>query len=330
MKEALYYKPQPVNKVLCTLCPKRCKIRNQGTGDCRVRMNADGKLYSSIHGKVGAKSVDPIERIPVFHYLPGSLFFSIGTNGCNFTCTFCNEWQLSQKHVATEAMTPKDVVDLADANGTVGVAYRYNEPMVWYEFVLDCARAAREKGLKNVMITNGFVSEDAFREILPHFDAVTIDLKSMAETFFRQMCTGQMEPVLKSLKIAREYCWTEVSYLLIPKLNDTERSVEAAVEYVASVSPDIPLHFLRFTPQYQLTHLPNTPDEALVRAREIGRKVLKHVYVDDLAAENGASTLCPQCGAVAVLRRGLMVQEKHMKGNACEACGAVIPGVFKA
>lgn len=329
VREALYYKSHPVNKVLCTLCPKRCKIRNQGTGDCRVRLNVDGKLYTTNYDKIAAKSVDPVERVPLFHYHPGSLFFSAGTNGCTFTCTFCNEWQLSQKHVATETMSAKDLVELADANGTVGLAYRFNEPLVWYEYVLDCARAAREKGLKNVMITNGFIAEDAFREILPFFDAVTLDLKSMSETFFRQMCGGQMEPVLKNLRVAKELTWVEVSYLLIPKLNDTERSVEAVVEYVASVASDIPLHFLRFTPQYQLTHLPSTPDEALARALEIGRKSLKYVYADGLSNLDATSTPCPQCGAQVIARKGGVVQERRMKGNQCASCGAVIAGVFK-
>src|ERR1035437_2519197 len=202
MHEAKFYKKEPVNKTRCVLCPHRCVISNHKAGICMVRTNEDGVLYAATYGELTSYAVDPVEKKPLYNFYPGTELFSIGSWGCNFRCTFCQNWQISQQKVATEHFEKEDIIRITKENNSIGIAYTYNEPLIWYEFVYDTCVIARESGLKNVIVTNGYISEEPLKELLPYVDAMNIDLKSFSEAFYREVCAGQLDPVLRSIKQA--------------------------------------------------------------------------------------------------------------------------------
>jgi pyruvate formate lyase activating enzyme len=329
MEEARFYKKEPVGKTRCLLCPQRCFLANNKVGRCLARVNKDGILYTKIYGQVSSYAMDPIEKKPLYHFYPGSLIFSIGSYGCNFKCTFCQNWHISQQEVSTEKFSPEDIVEIAISNKSTGVAYTYNEPFIWFEFVYDTAKIAKEKGLKNVLVTNGFVNEEPLRELLPYIDAMNIDLKASNESFYREICDGQLAPVMRTIQISySEGVHIELTNLIIPTLNDRVEEINEIVEWIVSVSPDIPIHFTRYFPQYKMDIEP-TPIETLITACEIAKNKLKYVYMGNTDPKyGGADTICPKCKKVLISRSGYYAKVEGLKDNKCIHCGEPIYGRF--
>lgn len=280
MHEALYYEKLDLKRVRCHLCPYKCRITPGAKGACGVRQNVDGTLYSLIYGKTTGLALDPIEKKPLYHYHPGEHILSLGTRGCNLHCDFCQNWQISQEPDApAEDITSEEVVQRAKDLGSFGIAYTYNEPFIWYEFVLDTAKLAKGNGMENVLITNGFVNIEPLKGMLPYINAMNIDLKSFDEDFYVKICKGMLKPVLDVIKVSAKACHVELTNLIIPTLNDSEGSVRKMVDWIYSnLGPEVPLHLSRYFPCYKMD-LPPTPIETLKRAERIAKEKLKYVYI---------------------------------------------------
>lgn len=281
--EALYYNELSKNRVQCLLCPKNCIIEKGKVGFCRARKNIYGKLFSLIYGKTTGIALDPIEKKPLYHFHPQELVLSLGTKGCNFGCIFCQNWHISQNPEAyLKDVTSEEIVTEAIRLHSFGIAYTYNEPFIWYEFVLDTAKAAKEKGFENILVTNGYVNQEPLEQILPYIGAMNIDLKAMDEGFYKKICKGTLTPVLNTIKQAKEKCHIEITNLIIPTLNDTDDHFKRLVDWVVSnTGIDTPLHFSRYFPCYEL-NLPMTPVETLKRAYSIAEKKLKFVHLGNV------------------------------------------------
>ncbi|NIR31117.1 MAG: AmmeMemoRadiSam system radical SAM enzyme [Gammaproteobacteria bacterium] len=359
MHEARFYEPLPDNRVLCTLCPHDCRIPDGGRGACAVRYNEGGKLYTLVYDKVVCREVDPIEKKPLFHFYPGSTSYSIATVGCNLRCAFCQNWQISQwpkehlaKHVEPsggeaptehvcprlaeleaaipgEPATPEDIVRAARVSGSRSIAYTYIEPTVFYELAYDTARLARAQGIKNVFVTNGFISETAVRELAPVLDAANVDLKFFKEDTYRRASRARLQPVLDAIRLYHELgVWVEVTTLVIPRLNDSQEELRDIAEFVHSVGPEVPWHVTQFYPAYKMWDRPPTPVPTLRRAREIGRSVgLRYVYEGNVPGEGGENTYCYQCEALLISRYGFYVRQNRIRDAGCPECGAVIDGI---
>ncbi len=282
MKEALYWEKTD-GAVHCLLCPHDCKIVNGITGVCGVRQNINGKLYSLVYGETTSVSLDPIEKKPLYHYHPGESILSLGTKGCNFKCPFCQNWAISQDlDVPTQKVTSRWVTDKAKECKSFGIAYTYNEPFIWYEFVLETAKLAKEEGLENVLVTNGFVNPKPLEEMLPFIGAMNIDLKSIDDEFYRKYCKGSLEPVLRTIKRSAKACHVELTNLVIPGLNDSEENFSRLVDWIYdNAGADVPLHFSRYFPCYKLDQ-PLTSKETLEKAYEIAKKKLKNVHLGNI------------------------------------------------
>lgn len=323
MKEAQYYKSEEEGRVKCLLCPQGCLIKPGQVGICRVRENQGGTLYTKVYSKVTSAAYDPIEKKPLYHFYPGRNIFSIGTNGCNLHCRFCQNWQISQVDAPTETMEPERAVELAVRHGSIGIAYTYAEPFIWFEYVLETARLSRQKGLKNVLVTNGLVNREPLLELLPYIDAMNIDLKSIRPGFYRKICCGPQEPALETIKLSHTRCHVELTNLIIPTLNDQEEDLRELVDFVASLRDDIPLHFSRYYPCYKFTIPPTTP-AILLKAREIGRQKLKYVYIGNLAGADYNSTFCPGCRQAVIVRDGYRLLSQKVHQGRCQLCGEPI------
>jgi pyruvate formate lyase activating enzyme len=283
MREALYYEKLDNKKVRCHLCPYECTISASGHGACGVRVNNSGTLYTSVYGKTTGLSLDPIEKKPLYRYHPGEDILSLGTRGCNLHCEFCQNWHISQEvDGPTEDITSREVIERAKGLGSFGIAYTYNEPFIWYEFVLDTAKLAKAEGLENVLVTNGFVNKEPLEQMLPYIDAMNIDLKAFDEDFYAKVCKGRLKPVLDAIKISAKKCHIELTNLIIPTLNDSDAMIRKMVDWTyVNLGPDTPLHLSRYFPCYKMT-LPPTPMETLKRAEGIAREKLKYVYVGNV------------------------------------------------
>jgi pyruvate formate lyase activating enzyme len=283
-------------------------------------------LRSLNYARISSAHWDPIEKKPLFHFYPGRQTLSLGTVGCNLACAFCQNWSISHAAATTRRMTPAEAVALAQTDpANIGISYTYNEPFIWYEFVLETAQLAKQAGLKNSLVTNGYVNEAPLRELLPHVDAMNIDIKAMGEDFYRELCRGRPEPPRRTAEVAKQAgCLVEITNLVIPNWNDRDEDFQTLVDWVAALGEDTPLHFSRYHPDYQLTE-PPTPPETLFRAREIAQKTLHYVYVGNLWATEAENTICPSCGKVVVERRGFAVSHISVKDQRCEFCGAAIP-----
>ncbi len=329
MREADWWEKLEDGKVHCLLCPQDCRIRPGKAGFCRVRVNVDGVLYAAKYGRCASYAMDPIEKKPLYHFYPGTYIFSLAAFGCNLRCRHCQNWELSQGDGEDIEMSPAQAVDIAEKwhhprHRCIGLAYTYSEPLVWYEMVRDTARIARERGLKNVLVTNGYVREDPLRELLPLVDAMNVDVKGFTSRFYRQVCSGRLEPVLRTVETVHGAgCHVEITTLLIPGLNDGPEEIEALVEWLAGVSPDIPLHFSRYFPNYKLT-LPPTPLESLKLARDIAARRLHHVYVGNAWEIDASETLCPTCGTTLVSRQGFTASLEELEGEKCRKCGGPV------
>ncbi len=336
MKEALLYKKLKGDRVHCALCAHRCVIESGKRGICAVRENRDGTLYTLVYGKVVASHVDPIEKKPLFHFLPGTKSFSVATAGCNFRCEHCQNYEISQLPrerpdlvIPGREMSPEDVVEAAVRSGSESIAYTYTEPTIFFEFALDCAKLARKRGLKNVFVSNGFMTPESTRLIAPYLDADNIDLKGGKE-FYRKICSARFEPVKKTIKLMKELgIWVEVTTLVIPGLNDSDEDMKEIVRFLISVDPGIPWHVTQFYPTYKMLDRPRTPIETLRRARRIGlEEGLRFVYEGNVPGEKGESTYCPSCGETLIERFGYTIERMSLKDGACPECGEKIEGLW--
>jgi pyruvate formate lyase activating enzyme len=321
MKTALYWEAVDGGRVRCNLCPHACLLGDGQSGLCHVRTVEDGELRAAGYGLISSAHLDPIEKKPLHHFYPGDDIYSIGGWGCNFACVFCQNWTISQQGImGSHAFTPEEVIARALASGGMGVAYTYNEPLVSFEFVYDCAMLAREAGLKNVLVTNGFISTAAAAELLPLLDALNIDIKSIDDAFYSKKCRGHVQPVLDfAIQAVNSGCHVEITNLIIPGLNDERTLIESLVQWIASsLGEYTPLHLSAYHPQFKLT-VPATTAQQLESAREYALESLRYVYLGNVAA--GQDTLCPQCGTTLVTRRGYKAKVVGIAAGLCRGCG---------
>jgi len=327
--EAAYYTKLADGRVHCLLCPQDCRIPPGKAGVCRVRKNIGGTLYATKYARCASYAMDPVEKKPLYHFYPGTYVFSLAAFGCNLRCRHCQNWELSQGDGEDIEMTPTQAVAIAEAwrhprHRCIGLAYTYSEPLVWFEMVRDTANIAKQRGLKNVLVTNGYVREEPLRELLPVIDAMNVDVKAFTEGFYKRVCSGRLEPVLRTVETAHaEGCHVEVTTLLIPGLNDGPEEIGELVDWLAGVSPDIPLHFSRYFPNYEMDE-PPTPLATLKRARDIARRRLRYVYLGNAWELDAGETVCPSCGAVLVRRDGYLADSSGLDGDKCRACGASV------
>jgi pyruvate formate lyase activating enzyme len=326
--------PHAGTYVQCNLCPHRCIIADGERGHCRVRENRGGRLYSMVYGNPCAVHIDPIEKKPFYHFLPTVAAFSLATAGCNLRCLYCQNWSISQfppEGTRNIDLPPEAVVRYAQEYNAPVIAYTYSEPTVFYEYMLATARLGREAGLRNVVISAGFINPEPLRELCQAVDAIKIDLKGYDEDFYREVCGAELGPVLETIRAIYESgIHLEIVNLVVPSLNDSLDQLRALARWVArDLSPDVPLHFSRFHPQYKLTSLPATPVETLERARDTAlEEGVRFVYVGNVPGHPGDHTYCPACGEKLIVRHGFTVMEYHLEGGACAYCGASIPGVW--
>ncbi len=332
--EARYYDKLKELKVLCRLCPRECTVADRERGYCGVRENREGTYFTLVHSKICAKHVDPIEKKPVFHFFPGSRAFSIATAGCNIECKFCQNWEISQfrpEQVPSIAFTPAEVAAAAARTGCRSIAYTYTEPVVFCEYMYDCAVAGRKKRVKSVMISNGYIKEKPLRDLLGVLDAVKIDLKAFTDKFYRELCSGRLEPVLNTLKILRESgIWFEIVLLIIPFKNDSTEEIKAMCGWITkNLGENIPIHFTRFHPTYKLKEIPSTPLDTLESAYETARRAgLKFPYIGNVPGHEGENTHCPGCGKPVIERTGFLIRANRIESGKCSFCSAKIPGIW--
>jgi pyruvate formate lyase activating enzyme len=336
--EAFLYQRLKDARVRCDLCSHRCVIEDGCRGRCQVRQNRAGTLETRVFGQLIARSVDPIEKKPLYHLFPSSLSYSIATVGCNFRCRFCQNADIAQMPVDRDGLvigdpaSPDSVVAAALAHGCRSIAYTYTEPTVFFEFAYQTARLAHEKGLKNVFVTNGYMTAEALEMIGPYLDAANVDLKAFTQRFYQQQCQAKLAPVKETLKaMVAAGILVEVTTLLISGLNDNPSELGALARFlVDALGPDTPWHISRFHPAYRLTNRPPTAAASLERARQIGLQAgLTYVYTGNVPGDPGEKTFCPGCQAVLVDRRGFRVQENRIRDNRCPECGQTIYGLWQ-
>jgi len=321
--------------VKCSICPKGCWLAPGGIGDCRVRQNIDGEIRCTTYGYPRALNIDPIEKKPLYHFLPGSPILSIATAGCNLHCAQCQNWQLSQSaHFvsASVKMLPHDVVQMAGERKCPAIAYTYTEPLASYEYTYDCCKAASEAGLKNVLVTAAYINPEPLREICQYVDAANVDLKAFSDDFYREVCDGRLAPVLKALTVMKECgVMLEITNLIIPTLNDSEEETRKLCDWIGeNLGPETPLHFSRFFPQNELKHLPSTPPGTLLRAREIAlASGLRFIYIGNMQSDEGENTHCPNCDKRLIDRTGYHVRKNHLVNGRCPDCQTLIFGIWE-
>ncbi len=337
LHEARWWRPDPERPGVanCGLCPRACRLSDGQTGFCGVRRNVGGRLRALTYGYPSSLATDPIEKKPLFHFLPSTPVLSFGTAGCTLGCRFCQNWTLSRgdiERLRGRFVAPEQIVELAVREQSPAIAYTYNEPTVFAEYMLAVSALARARGIRNVAVTNGYVTAEARSEVFGLLDAANVDLKGFSEDFYAQQAQAHLAPVLESLRwIARETSiWLEITTLLIPGLNDGDDLIAAECEWIrANLGADVPLHLTAFHPAHQMTDRPRTPVETLVRARRLAReKGLRFVYVGNVAEADAQSTCCPACGALLIRRTWHVVEELGLEGGRCRACSAPVAGVF--
>ncbi|MFC1511664.1 AmmeMemoRadiSam system radical SAM enzyme [Candidatus Latescibacterota bacterium] len=332
--EARYYEKLDSGRVQCHVCPTNCVIPAGGRGFCSTRENRGGTLYSLVYGKIAAEHIDPIEKKPFYHVLPGSQAYSIATAGCNMTCKFCQNWQLSQsrpEELHARSVSPGEIAEAAQRNGALTIAYTYNEPTVFTEFVEDCAKAGNRLGVRSVVVSNGYISAEPLERLADVITAYKVDFKAFSEVFYRDITGGRHDDVLATIKRLRARgIWTELVHLTIPTLNDRDEDFEGMGDWLmGEVGPEVPVHFTRFHPMYRLTNLPVTPVSTLERARAILLdKGMLFVYVGNVPGHPANSTYCPSCGAEVISRMGFSVDAVYLRDGACAKCGTPIPGIW--
>lgn len=334
IKEALHFEKLEELRLKCKLCPRECTVADQERGYCGVRENRVGTYYTLVHSRPCAIHTDPIEKKPLFHFLPGTLAYSLATAGCNVECRFCQNWDISQfrpEQVKSIYLPPREVHRQAKKTGTVSIAYTYSEPVIFYEYMFDTASLGKETGIRSVMISNGYIQEKPMKELCRVLDAVKIDLKAFTEKFYKEYCSGKLKPVLDTLEtLKKDGIWFEIVVLIIPTLNDSPEEIRSMSRWVATnLGRDVPVHFSRFHPTYKLKNLPVTPVSTLDMARRVAMEEgLHYAYVGNVWGHEGENTFCGSCGKPVIRRVGFRILEINMTGNSCKSCGNVIPGVW--
>ncbi|MEA2114536.1 MAG: AmmeMemoRadiSam system radical SAM enzyme [Thermodesulfobacteriota bacterium] len=336
MKEALFYTSGKENKVVCGLCNHHCHIKENKRGICGVRENRDGKLFSLVYGRLISENTDPIEKKPLFHFLPGSRSFSIATVGCNFRCLHCQNYQISQYphlhggKITGERYSPEDVVETAARSRCASISYTYVEPTIFYEFAYDCAVLAQKRGLKNVFVSNGYMTPEVTRHLAPVLDGINIDIKAFTDDFYKKVCKARLQPVLDNVRLMHELgVWVETTTLIIPGLNDSDSELRDVARFIKSVDPSIPWHVTAFSPTYKMMDREPTPVTTLRRAREIGlAEGLRFVYEGNIPGEGGENTYCPACGEELISRYGFSIRQNNLTEGRCPTCGKQIAGVW--
>ncbi|MBN2612449.1 MAG: AmmeMemoRadiSam system radical SAM enzyme [Bacteroidales bacterium] len=334
--EALLYQKLDEEKVRCNLCAHRCVVHNGKSGICKVRENNNGILYTIVYGRVIAQHIDPIEKKPLYHFYPGSKSYSVATPGCNFHCRFCQNWDISQlgnskKIVETcNIITPGQIVQNALKTNCNSIAYTYTEPTIFFEYSYDIARLAKKEGIKNIYVSNGYMSSEMLDMICPYLDAVNIDLKAFRDESYRRIMGARLKPVLENLKKIKQMdIWLEVTSLIIPGINDNRGEISDIAKFIsAELGKDVPWHISRYIPAYKMKDIPPTPVKTLLEARETGLKAgLEFVYIGNMALPGGSDTICPQCGFRLIERSGFGVLHNYIKDGRCPECGIKIPGM---
>lgn len=334
LKEALFYESLDNQRVQCYLCPRNCVIPSGARGFCNARENKDGKLYSLVYGHPVSLNVDPMEKKPLFHFLPGTTAFSMATAGCNLRCKFCQNWEISQakpEDLRSLNMEPEELVKKAKESGAPAIAYTYTEPTIFYEYMLECAKLAKNAGLRNVMHSCGYINEAPLRRLCPYLDAANIDLKGFSDEFYAKMTDASLEPVLKTLKVLKEEgVHTEITNLLLPGYNDDPDILRKMCRWIKeNLGEDTPVHFSRFFPMYKLLNLNPTPVSTLETARNIALQCgLRYVYIGNVGGNPAENTRCPRCGKLLIERRGYFVQQNNIENGVCKFCGFQIKGVW--
>ncbi len=335
LKEAMFYQKLEDNKVWCQLCPRKCIIAEGKRGFCRVRENREGKLYTLVYGKPCSVNVGPIEKAPLYHFIPGHRRLCLATVGCNLRCKFCHNWSISQVgpgEVREYNLSPEEVVGEAKRRGVNSISFTYTEPTIFYEYIYDISKLAKKEGIRTSIVSNGYINPEPLRRLLPYLDAVKIDLKAFTEKFYREICEAELEPVLNTLKVLKEEgAYFEIVNLVIPTLNDSPEEIRKMCEWIKdNLGKDVPLHFSRFTPAYRLTHLPSTPIKTLEKAIKIAHDVgLRYVYIGNVPGHKYNSTFCPQCKKRLIHRIHFSVLSNDIENGKCKFCHYEIAGVWK-
>jgi pyruvate formate lyase activating enzyme len=332
--DALFYKELKNGRLQCLLCPRYCKLKPGQHGFCYARKNVDGRLMSLVYGKPYAVNVDPIEKKPLFHFLPGSSIVSIGTAGCNMACKYCQNWDISEaKFNESRAidLPPERVVQMAQHYSSASIAYTYNEPTIFAEYAMDTAELAHQTKIKNVMVTNGYITPEAIDEVYQHMDGANVDLKAFNEKFYQELTLSHLEPVLASLKKLKALgVWIEITTLVIPTYNDDDKEITKMCEWIIEeLDAYVPIHFTAFHPDYKLNHTPSTIPGTLLKLRNLAMKVgLKYAYVGNVSNEEGSSTYCHQCKSLLIQRSWHQTEIIILKNGHCGNCRTKIPGIF--
>lgn len=330
---ARWWRAEPDGRLLCYLCPRYCRIGEGQAGFCYIRTNVGGRLWSLAYAQPCALAVDPIEKKPLFHFMPGRRILSIGTAGCNMGCKFCQNWEISKSRedqVRSVSLPPEEAAPLAFDRGCEAIAFTYNEPTIWGEYVIDISRHARAAGLRTVMVTNGYVTAEALPDVYEWIDAANVDLKAFTETFYRKVTLTHIAPVLEALEtLVRRGVWVEITTLVIPTLNDAMDEIRELAGWIRDhLGPEWPLHLTAFHPDFRLMDLPPTPHETLHEARHVAMRAgLRYVYEGNVLCGEGSTTWCPRCGAPLVRRTWHRVEQVRIRDGRCP-CGQRIPGFF--
>jgi len=334
--EARFYEKQQNKRIKCKLCPRECVVGDRERGYCGVRENREGKYYTLVHSRVCAAHIDPIEKKPLFHYLPGTLAFSLATAGCNVNCKFCQNWDISQvrpEQVRADYAPPQKVAELAKQYHCPSIAYTYSEPVIFSEYLMDTADAGHEAGVRSVIVSNGYIQTDSLKAAYGKMDAVKIDLKAFSESYYRDVVAGELKPVLDCLVTLRKMGkWTEIVYLVVPTLNDSDAEFRGLVQWIkANLGEDVPVHFTQFHPEYLLKNLPLTPVPTLERAKAIAdAEGLHYVYIGNVPGHPAENTYCPKCRHLLVERVGMTTSQMLIRKGSCPFCKQPIPGIWHA
>jgi pyruvate formate lyase activating enzyme len=320
-KQTNFYEALDSGRIQCTLCPADCRLKEGQRGICRSRFNENGQLYTDNYGELVTLAIDPIEKKPLYHFHPGTDILSTGPNCCNLQCRHCQNWSISQERFPTSYCSPEQLVMLAGRDGSIGVAFTYTEPMMWFEYIRDTAPLLQEHGYRVVLVTNAYIHAGPLAELLRHIDAANVDLKGMRPEFYRRVCKGKLQPVLDNIQAIRDHgVHLEVTNLVIPGYNDSEDDLNALVDFVASVSPRIPLHFSAYHPDYKLNAPPTAP-QTIARALAIGREKLDYCFAGNIYIAGGSESICPACGHVLIERSGRAARITGLLESRCASCG---------
>jgi len=335
VKKARHFTPLAEKRIRCELCPRKCEVADRERGYCGVRENREGTYWTLVWGRACSLNLDPIEKKPLFHFLPGTYALSTATAGCNMECLFCQNWEISQfrpEQVRALYVPPDRMARIAEKRKIPTIAYTYSEPVVFFEYMYDCAVEGNKRNVRSVMISNGYILRDPLKELCDVLRAVKIDLKAFTDSFYKKYTKGELKPVLDTLRyLAKRKMWFEIVVLLIPTLNDGAKELTELCKWAAGeLGPDVPVHFSRYHPTYKLRNLPPTPQRTLERAHEIGKKAgLKYVYLGNVPGHPAESTYCPNCGKNIIHRYGYRILDFQVKAGKCAFCGSPVPGVWE-